>query len=261
MQDFIQRYLIPRTMALLCICLLFSGGIHSDAQTLTIKEQTAHWIWPSNGVITDLYGTRKGVHKGIDIAAEMGSPIYAVAKGVVSRSYYSDSYGNVVFIKHSNLFETVYAHLKSRNVFEGKAVKQGEVIGRMGNTGDSSGVHLHFEIHQNEWTFEKQNAIDPVMALGEVGIGKYVFADIAKSLEVSGRSQLQPQPNGQLPAAVNESNLGAGYQGNGEIVHSVKPGETLWSIAKRYGTNVETISAINHLKSNQIIPQQTLIVQ
>ena len=262
MQDYIQRYLIAEIIALLCGCLFFLGN-HSEAQNLSIKEQTAHWIWPSNGIITDLYGTRKGVHKGIDIAAEVGSPIYAVAEGVVSRSYYSDSYGNVVFIKHNNLFETVYAHLKSRDVVEGKVVKQGDVIGRMGNTGDSSGVHLHFEIHQNEWTFEKQNAIDPVMALGEVGIGKYVYADLAKSLEVSGRSQGQPQPQSQdqLPVSLNGSNPGTEYQTNGDIVHNVKPGETIWSIAKMYGANVETISTINHLRSDVIIPKQILIVR
>ena len=72
-------------------------------------------MWPSDGVITDLFGTRQGHHKGIDIAAPLGSHVYAVENGIVSKSYYSDTYGNVVFIKHDNQIETVYAHLKETN--------------------------------------------------------------------------------------------------------------------------------------------------
>ena len=82
-------------------------------------------MWPSDGVITDSYGTRNGDHKGIDIAAPFGSSIYAVESGIVSKSYYSDTYGNVVFIKHDNQIETVYAHLKERTVLEGARVGQG----------------------------------------------------------------------------------------------------------------------------------------
>jgi murein DD-endopeptidase MepM/ murein hydrolase activator NlpD len=182
---FTRKLLFAGFLAALTSSFFWSGE-HPKAGDLNIKQETAHWIWPANGIITDSFGTRRGEHKGIDIASTVGTPIYAVDGGIVSKSYYSRTYGNVVFIKHNNHFETVYAHLKSRNVTEGKVIKQGEVIGSMGNTGDSSGVHLHFEIHQNEWTFDKLNAINPVSIFDQVVIGQYVYVNSAKALEVSG---------------------------------------------------------------------------
>lgn len=190
MRDYFRRYL-KAGMVALYICLFFLAGKAAEAKTLEQNPETIHWIWPSNGTITDLFGTRKGIHKGIDIASEMGTPIFAVDEGIVSKSYYSDSYGNVVFIKHKNQFETVYAHLKTRNVTEGNLVKQGEMIGKMGDTGDSSGVHLHFEIHHDEWTFDKHNAIDPILAFEPVEIGRFVMArkvNGTKAVEVSGNA-------------------------------------------------------------------------
>ncbi|MGJ7919944.1 peptidoglycan DD-metalloendopeptidase family protein [Neobacillus sp. LXY-4] len=233
MRDQIKRLLKAVVLAL-SIGLLFLGEKVAKADTVNINEQTDDWIWPSNGVITDLYGTRRGVHKGIDIAAEAGTPIFAVDDGVVSKSYFSETYGNVVFIKHQNSFETVYAHLKSRNVAEGVQVKQGAIIGSMGNTGDSSGVHLHFEIHKQEWTFDKHNAIDPILALGEVSVGKSVAANVNKVLEVSGRANHH---------------------------YVVQPGDTLTSISRKTSTSVENIKQINHLSSDIIVPKQVLIVQ
>ena len=175
MSDYIRRFFIVGISAL-CFTLLFFGTNQAQANTVDIKELTPNWMWPSDGVITDLFGTRQGQHKGIDIAAPLGSQVYAVEKGVVSKSYYSDTYGNVVFIKHENEIETVYAHLKERTVQEGAKVQQGEEIGKMGSTGDSSGVHLHFEVHLSKWTFDKSNAINPLMALGEVKVGQAVAA-------------------------------------------------------------------------------------
>ncbi|WP_244404819.1 M23 family metallopeptidase [Saccharococcus caldoxylosilyticus] len=86
-------------------------------------------------------------------------PVVAAASGTVSKSYYSDSYGNVVFIRHTingTQYETVYAHLRSRAVSEGQTVSQGQFIGYMGNTGESFGQHLHFEIHKPYWTFRQK---------------------------------------------------------------------------------------------------------
>ncbi|WP_318508537.1 peptidoglycan DD-metalloendopeptidase family protein [Bacillus sp. T3] len=234
--------------------LFLFGGKHSEAaQGQTIRGQTVNWIWPSNGVITDVFGTRKGVHKGIDIAGGAGSPIFAVDDGVVSKSYYSDTYGNVVFIKHKNLFETVYAHLKSRNVTEGAMVKQGDMIGKMGNTGDSSGVHLHFEIHQNEWTYDKQNAIDPILAFGDVKVGNTVAANVSNALEVSGSThgeiQVGTNPQAKQPVGLDQSR-----------VHVVQAGDTLSAIAKQYGTTVNALSVTNHLHNDKIVQNQRLSI-
>lgn len=101
----------------------------------------------------------------MDIAASGIVPIYAAADGVVIRSYYSTSYGNAVFISHSingQIYTTVYAHMRNREVSEGQVVSKGQQIGLMGNTGRSYGQHLHFELHRGEWNLSKTNAINPV---------------------------------------------------------------------------------------------------
>jgi murein DD-endopeptidase MepM/ murein hydrolase activator NlpD len=85
-------------------------------------------------------------HKGLDFTAEVGTPIYATGDGKVSMAYYSDSYGNVVYIDHGFDYETRYAHLVRFNVAAGEQVKRGEVIGFVGNTGLSVGPHLHYEV-------------------------------------------------------------------------------------------------------------------
>ncbi|WP_400242067.1 M23 family metallopeptidase [Niallia sp. JL1B1071] len=173
MGDYIRRILIAAIM-LLFISLLFLGGKHSQAKAFSIAERTKEWTWPSEGIITDTFNTRNGTHKGIDIAGKLGDKVYAVDEGVVTKSYYSQSYGNVIFVKHENDLETVYAHLNKRLVKEEQLVKKGELIGEMGNTGYSSGVHLHFEIHNKEWTVTKENAINPILVLGNVQVGQTV---------------------------------------------------------------------------------------
>lgn len=121
---------------------------------------------PAAGYLSSGFGTRSlGNHKGVDIAASGTVPIVAAADGVVIRSYYSSSYGNAVFISHSingQIYTTVYAHMRSRDVSEGQVVSKGQQIGIMGNTGRSYGQHLHFELHKGPWNLSKSNAINPV---------------------------------------------------------------------------------------------------
>lgn len=270
MQDYIKRLLIAGLMAL-CISLLFLGGKHSQAEMLDIPELTSDWVWPAEGVITDLYGTRHGHHKGIDIAGEFKTPIHSVDKGIVTKSYYSGSYGHVVFIKHDNNLETVYAHLNKRNVEEGQAVKQGDIIGLMGNTGDSSGVHLHFEIHKEKWTYEKENAVDPVLALGDTAVGEPVDA-LAKveevTMETVARLRLADDiaindQHGSLKAESKEKDQQKAAEARSqqpEIKHTVKAGETLWSIAKMYHTSVDSIKQSNQLERDQISRGTVLVI-
>jgi len=85
-------------------------------------------------------------HKGVDYAAEIGTPVWAVADGTVSDSSYGASGGNSVCIRHAMNFETCYRHLSKRNVSKGQRVAQKYVIGLSGNTGMSTGPHLHFEL-------------------------------------------------------------------------------------------------------------------
>lgn len=92
-------------------------------------------------------GTR--MHKGTDFAASHGTPIYATADGVVVESKWHSGFGRMVKIRHAFGYQTVYAHLSKLRVKEGQRVSRGDRIGDMGSTGRSTGVHLHYEVHQS----------------------------------------------------------------------------------------------------------------
>lgn len=96
---------------------------------------------------TSGYGPRWGqMHRGTDFAARSGTPIYATADGVVTRAEWWGGYGRVVYIKHSFGIETRYAHLAKIRVKKGQRVSRGQKIGDMGNSGKSTGTHLHYEV-------------------------------------------------------------------------------------------------------------------
>lgn len=138
----------------------------SQNNSSSSSNSTGDWTKPAQGRLTSGIGERwNKFHAGIDIANSSDVPIVAAAEGVVSRSYYSTSYGNVVFISHSingQVYTTVYAHMDSSAVQAGQSVSKGQQIGIMGNTGQSFGQHLHFEMHKGEWNAAKSNAINPL---------------------------------------------------------------------------------------------------
>ena len=107
------------------------------------------YSWPSQGILTSGYGWRWGrMHRGIDIAGPIGTPIVAAAPGVVSYAgWNSGGYGNLVEIVHPDGSLTLYAHNNRILVNKGQKVVQGQQISEMGSTGRSTGPHLHFEIH------------------------------------------------------------------------------------------------------------------
>ncbi|MDN3019045.1 peptidoglycan DD-metalloendopeptidase family protein [Paenibacillus sp. BSR1-1] len=143
---------------------LSSGGGASSGAVPGVSS--GYWTQPAVGTFTSGFGGRGSeFHYGVDIANRTQVPIVAAADGVVIRSYLSSSYGNCIFVSHSingQVYTTVYAHMSSRMVGNGAVVKKGQQIGVMGNTGDSTGQHLHFELHKGPWTQDKRNAINPV---------------------------------------------------------------------------------------------------
>jgi len=143
------------------------GGGSTPTPPPSVPVSSGAFTMPANGTFTSGFGGRWGAtHFGVDIANRAANvPVVAAADGVVIRSYYSSSYGNVVFIAHSingQSYTTVSAHMETRFVSSGAVVKKGQQIGIMGNTGDSTGKHLHFELHRGQWNASKSNAINPV---------------------------------------------------------------------------------------------------
>ena len=121
------------------------------------------FIYPTRGYITSRFGTRRdpftGVrtfHNGVDLANSLGTPVRASMAGTVSDTGFNSSYGNYIVISHEGGFQTLYGHLKSFGVRAGQSVGQGQQIGLMGNTGYSTGSHLHFSI------FKWNKALNPL---------------------------------------------------------------------------------------------------
>lgn len=116
----------------------------------------------AGGPITSEFAEDRGSysHRGIDIGIGIGTPVMAVADGTVTNSFYSSSYGEVVFISHGNGLVTVYAHNSQRLVSEGQSVSRGQVISYSGNTGDSTGPHLHFETILNGAKVNPRNYVN-----------------------------------------------------------------------------------------------------
>jgi murein DD-endopeptidase MepM/ murein hydrolase activator NlpD len=137
------------------------------------EEYTGVYRWPLDaGIVSSEYGVRWGnVHKGIDIAAHTGEPVYAVADGEVI--YASDGlrgYGNVVILRHGRRMNSLYAHNSALKVKAGEYVRQGELISLLGSTGHSTGPHVHFELRDGD------QALDPRSLLPK---GKFAAAGAA----------------------------------------------------------------------------------
>jgi murein DD-endopeptidase MepM/ murein hydrolase activator NlpD len=109
------------------------------------------FAWPLRGRLTSRFGKRSGrSHDGLDLAARKGSPIHAAEAGRVIKTGRLGDYGNVVILKHAGNYRSVYAHLSKSLVRRGSFVERGERIALVGNTGRSTGPHLHFEIRRRE---------------------------------------------------------------------------------------------------------------
>ena len=138
---------------------------YQGTKPLPEKKGTGSFLYPlKNYTLSSRFGSRntgiKGAstyHEGLDFAAPSGTKVYASDGGVVSFAGKKSGYGNVIIIDHGGLYETRYGHLSSIDIKLGESVYQGQFIGRVGNTGISSGPHLHFEIR---YKGEAQNPIN-----------------------------------------------------------------------------------------------------
>ncbi|MDV6013036.1 M23 family metallopeptidase [Haloechinothrix sp. LS1_15] len=124
-------------------------------------------VKPTEGVLTSAFGARwGGSHNGIDIAGPIGSPIYAVADGTVIEAGPASGFGLWVRIQHDDGYVSVYGHMNSYSVAPGQRVQAGQQIAEVGNRGQSTGPHLHFEV----WQGDGGAKLDPLAWLAERGI-------------------------------------------------------------------------------------------
>lgn len=149
--------------------LVFLPGVRPSealARLQMVREEENRYIWPIHGRLTSYYGARNlgmgtsSFHRGIDIAAPSGTPVGASRSGTVTYAGWSNQgYGNLVKVRHAGGDETWYGHFSSISVSVGEYVSQGEIVGRVGSTGISTGPHLHFELHVSG------RALDPLGTL------------------------------------------------------------------------------------------------
>ena len=224
----------------------------------TFKIDLRHFFMPTpSRVVTSNFGNRWGrPHKGLDIKVYIGDTIRAAFSGKVRIvRYEAGGYGKYIVIRHPNGLETIYGHLSEQLVSENQSVRAGEVIGLGGNTGRSTGSHLHFETRlcgvalnpalmfdfrnqdvtgdyyvYNVNTYNEES-VEATRLRGKVGNGGYT------------RDLVQ---NGELGSYQNKT-----HASNDELLyHKVKNGETLASIAKLRGVTIEKICSLNHLSAN-----------
>jgi len=147
-QDALESLEAENTKVTARIQALTGGG--SGGTAAPIRRGSGALIWPVNGTISSPFGMRWGrLHAGIDIPASVGTGIRAADSGKVILAGPQGGYGNYTCIQHSGPMSTCYAHQSSIGVSVGQSVRQGQVIGATGNTGNSTGPHLHFEVRIN----------------------------------------------------------------------------------------------------------------
>ena len=174
---------------------------------------------PCPGIINSQFGWRKNeFHNGIDINLRKGEPVYAAFDGKIRIATHNAGFGNVVVIRHYNGLETVYAHLSKIKVKIGQEIKSGDIIGLGGSTGKSTGPHLHLEVRF------KELPINPACLIS--------FTE-------------QKLLYDTLVIKQSKKCLTA-YPKNSKF-HSVERGETLYTIAQRYGLSTVNIRRLNSI--------------
>jgi murein DD-endopeptidase MepM/ murein hydrolase activator NlpD len=206
-------------------------------------EKTNFYCIPKKGKINSDYGwRRRRYHYGIDVDIDVGDTIKCAFDGMVRVSRRHKGYGNVIVVRHFNGLETIYAHLLVSRVQENQVVKAGEMLGLGGNTGRSTGPHLHFETRYLGTPFNPRKIIDfdnNKLISDTLLISKYTFENPKKS---------------KTSSKTNTNNKTTSYRSSGGVTYYyVKSGDTLGRIASIYGTSVSAICRLNGFTDKKLL--------
>ncbi|MDR3094043.1 MAG: peptidoglycan DD-metalloendopeptidase family protein [Bacteroidales bacterium] len=213
--------------------------------TTTLNVGNDPFVMPACGKVNSEFGPRgRSMHTGIDIKVEMDEPVYCAFAGMVRMAKVYGAYGKVVVVRHSNGLETTYSHLNSIAVSVNQRLNAGDLIGGGGRTGNASGVHLHFETRFKGEPFNPRLLIDfencriqsPTLVLGENSY-KLFGKTMTAGVQPAKTAQTAPVGTSAAPPAV----------------HTVQQGDTLYSLARRYGTTVDALRKLNGLNGNSIL--------
>lgn len=224
----------------------FSNLIDPIVIPLVDNKAKQFYSFPCEGVkVTSRFGPRRRrYHYGIDLGLRIGEPIKSMFDGRVRVAKRAGAYGNLVVIEHDNELETYYAHLSKINVEVGERIKAGEVLGLGGNTGRSTGPHLHLEIRYQGAAINPEDVID---------FNNYALLSNELSLT---------KDNFRHHSVKKSTNLAKNKTSSKSSKYTkVRKGETLSTIAKRHGTTVSKLAKLNNIKGSKIKAGQTLRVR
>ena len=242
-----------------------------DKIDLCLINTLEEYHTPIKGVVRSPYGVRgRRNHNGVDIPLRTGDPIYATFEGKIRYSKYNTGgYGNLVIIRHKNGLETWYGHLTRSNVQENEYVKAGQVIGYGGNTGRSTGPHLHYEVRYFDQTFDPQFLIN--FPNGELktelfALEKSYFNIHSRASELLIEDDLDDilgDSNLQLLAEMGDTTasqqllaMAVAREQEAErrrqeaaqaVYHTIVSGDMLGSISRKYGVSIDRLCQLNNI--------------
>ena len=217
------------------------------SMVIDLVDSLKSYHYPHKGRVTSKYGPRRRrVHQGTDIDLETGEPIYATFDGRVRiTTYIKGGYGNMVIIRHDNGLETYYAHLSEINVKPNQWVTAGQVIGKGGNTGRSTGSHLHYEIRYKGQTFDPERLID--FTTGTLRRETFLL----KRTYFSPYSRFTQDFDEEVQSVEEDKKIAA--EAAARKYHIVKRGDTLGRIAIKNHTTVTKLCQLNGIKKTTVL--------
>lgn len=216
---------------------------------IDLVDSTKSYHCPYQGPVNPRgkYGPRRQrQHHGVDLTLKTGDPIYATFCGRVRISQYNTGgYGHLVIIRHDNGLETYYGHLSERMVAAGQWVEAGQIIGLGGSTGRSTGPHLHFETRYYGQSFDPERLID--FQNGTLNHETFLLKKSYFSIHSNAGQDFDDE------IANEEQDKREQIERVNMRYHTVRTGETLGLIARRYGTTVAAICRLNNMQSSSVL--------
>lgn len=214
---------------------------------IDLVDSLKSYHYPFKGRITSKYGPRRGrVHQGTDIDLETGDPVYATFDGRVRvTTFVRGGYGNLVIIRHDNGLETYYGHLSEISVKPNDWVTAGQVIGKGGSTGRSTGSHLHYEMRYKGHTFDPERLID--FSTGTLRRETFLL----KRTYFSPYSRFTQDFEEEIQSDEEDKRIAA--EAAAIKYHIVKRGDTLGRIAINNHTTVTKLCQLNGIKKTSTL--------
>lgn len=205
---------------------------------------------PVPGYITSKFGPRRyRYHYGVDLKLQVGDTIRSAFDGQVRIvGWDANGYGHYVVVRHTNGLETVYGHMSRPVVTEGQHVLSGELIGLGGNTGRSTGPHLHFEFRYLGNTFNPELIVD--FNTGKIREESYLLTKRGTFYHKIQSSRLDAQVAQAAPKPANSSTVSSAPA---KKYYTVRSGDTLGAIARRNNTTVKALCKLNNIKETTIL--------